>query len=199
MNADTVILAAGDFPSAGSRAWGILMEAKRVICCDSAADVYRVKTGREPTAVVGDCDSVRGTFKTLVRIADQDTNDLAKAVEYCQSHGWSDPVILGACGKREDHAIGNVFRALEYGLDVVTDHGRFTALEAHGAYEVGKGASVSVFATERDTVMTSKGLRWPLDGVKFSNLYCATLNRADADVVELSTNRRVYVYVAWSA
>ena len=199
MNADTVILAAGDFPSAGSRAWGILMEAKRVICCDSAADVYCVKTGREPTAVVGDCDSVRGTFKTLVRIADQDTNDLAKAVEYCQSHGWSDPVILGACGKREDHAIGNVFRALEYGLDVVTDHGRFTALEAHGAYEVGKGASVSVFATERDTVMTSKGLRWPLDGVKFSNLYCATLNRADADVIELSTNRRVYVYVAWSA
>ena len=199
MNADTVILAAGDFPSAGSRAWGILMEAKRVICCDSAADVYRAKTGREPTAVVGDCDSVRGTFETLVRIDDQDTNDLAKAVEYCQSHGWSDPVILGACGKREDHAIGNVFRALEYGLDVVTDHGRFTALEAHGAYEVGKGASVSVFATERDTVMTSKGLRWPLDGVKFSNLYCATLNRADADVIELSTNRRVYVYVAWSA
>ena len=199
MNADTVILAAGDFPSAGSRAWGILMEAKRVICCDSAADAYRAHTGREPFAVVGDCDSVRGTFETLVRIDDQDTNDLAKAVEYCQSHGWSDPVILGACGKREDHAIGNVFRALEYGLDVVTDHGRFTALEAHGAYEVGKGASVSVFATERDTVMTSKGLRWPLDGVKFSNLYCATLNRADADVIELSTNRRVYVYVAWSA
>lgn len=199
MNADTVILAAGDFPSAGSRAWGILMGAKRVICCDSAADAYRAKTGREPSAVVGDCDSVRGTFKTLVRIDDQDTNDLAKAVEYCQSRGWSDPVILGACGKREDHAIGNVFRALEYGLDVVTDHGRFTALEAHGAYEVGKGASVSVFATERDTVMTSKGLRWPLDGVKFSNLYCATLNRADADVIELSTNRRVYVYVAWSA
>ena len=199
MNAETVILAAGDFPFVGSRAWRILMEAKRVICCDSAADVYRAKTGREPTAVVGDCDSVRGTFKTLVRIPDQDTNDLAKAVEYCQGRGWSDPVILGACGKREDHAIGNVFRALEYGLDVVTDHGCFTALEAHGAYEVGKGASVSVFATQRDTVMTSKGLRWPLDGVKFSNLYCATLNRADADVIELSTNRRVYVYVAWSA
>ena len=199
MNAETVILAAGDFPSAGSRAWRILMEAKRVICCDSAANAYRAKTGREPSAVVGDCDSVRGTFKTLVKIDDQDTNDLAKAVEYCRTRGWDRPVILGATGKREDHAIGNVFRALEYGLDVVTDHGRFTALEAHSAYEVGKGASVSVFATERDTVMTSKGLRWPLAGVKFSNLYCATLNRADADVIELSTNRRVYVYVAWSA
>lgn len=199
MNAETVILAAGDFPSVGSRAWRILMEAKRVICCDSAADAYRAKTGREPSAVVGDCDSVRGTFKTLVKIDDQDTNDLAKAVEYCRTRGWDRPVILGATGKREDHAIGNVFRALEYGLDVVTDHGRFTALEAHSAYEVGKGASVSVFATERDTVMTSKGLRWPLAGVKFSNLYCATLNRADADVIELSTNRRVYVYVAWSA
>ena len=199
MNADTVILAAGDFPSVGSRAWRILMEAKRVICCDSAGDAYRASTGREPFAVVGDCDSVRGTFKTLVKIDDQDTNDLAKAVEYCRSRGWDKPVILGATGKREDHAIGNIFRALEYGLDVVTDYGRFTALEGCISYEVGKGASVSIFATERDTVMTSKGLRWPLDGVKFSNLYCATLNKADANVIELCANRKVYVYIAWSA
>lgn len=197
MNAETVILAAGDFPAEESYARHILMTAKRVICCDSAADAYRANTGREPFAVVGDCDSVRGTFERLVKIDDQDTNDLAKAVEYCRSRGWNKPVILGATGKREDHAIGNVFRALEYGLDVVTDYGRFTALEGHSSYEVGKGASVSIFATERDTVMTSKGLRWPLDGVKFSNLYCATLNKADADTVELCANRKVYVYIAW--
>ena len=199
MSAETVILAAGDFPADFSYARSILMGAKRVICCDSAADSYREKTGREPFAVVGDCDSVRGSFETLVRIDDQDTNDLAKAVEFCRSQGWLRPVILGACGKREDHSIGNVFRALEYGLDVITDYGRFTALEGYGSYEVGKGASVSIFATERDTVMTSKGLCWSLGGVKFSNLYCATLNKADADVIELSTNRKVYVYIAWSA
>lgn len=197
MTAETVILASGDFPRRGGEAYGILMSAKRVICCDSAGDAYRRETGREPYAVIGDCDSVKGDFETLIRVDDQDTNDLAKAVEFCRAEGWTSPVILGATGKRDDHTVGNIFRALEYGLDVVTDFGRFTALDGSGEYAPGKGASVSVFATERDTAMTSEGLCWPLDGVVFANLYCATLNRASADVVKLTTNRRVFLYFAF--
>ena len=194
MRAETVILASGDFPRRGGEAYRILMSAQRVVCCDSAADVYRRETLLEPCAVVGDCDSVRGEFKSLVKIEDQDTNDLTKAVEFCKANGWDFPVILGASGKREDHTIGNIFRALEYGLDVVTDYGRFTSLSSSGEYTIGKGASVSVFATERDTVMTSQALSWPLDGVVFKNRYCATLNRASADVIKLTTNRKVFLY-----
>ncbi len=194
MNGTTVILASGNFPRKGGRAREILDVAQRVVCCDSSADAYRRHCRREPFVVIGDCDSVRGTFKNIVRIEEQDTNDLTKAIKYCKYNGFENLVVLGAFGKREDHSIGNIFRALDFGVDVVTDYGRFCCLEGDGEYPAAIGDAVSVFAADRDTRMTSKGLEWPLDDVVFDNLYCATLNRASSTKIILHATKRVYIY-----
>ena len=193
-DAENVILAAGAFPKKGGEARRILDSAERVVCCDSAADALRRNCGREPFAVVGDCDSVKGRFGNVVRVEEQDTNDLAKAVGFCREKGIGNLVILGATGKRDDHSLGNIFRALDFAIDVVTDYGRFTALEGTKTYRVKPGAGVSVFAVDPETEMTSKGLVWPLDGVRFENLYCATLNRTVGGEVTLSSTKRVYIY-----
>lgn len=193
---ETVILAAGDFPRADGAAGRLLAAAKRVVCCDGACAAYHRRFRRWPTVTVGDMDSARACGGLVVRCAEQETNDLAKAVRYCAAQGWRNPVVLGACGRREDHALGNVFRALACGLDIVTDHGRFTPVEGRRSFAVAKGAPVSVFAPDPATRMTSKGLQWPLDGVAFDNLYCATLNRATAARITLTATRRVYVYFA---
>ncbi len=189
-----VILAAGDFPKRGGAAWQLLATADKVICCDSAADAYRRHFKKQPDAVVGDCDSVKGHFDHLIKITEQDTNDLTKAVQWCAAQGWRQPVILGATGKREDHTLGNVFRALDLGVEVVTDYGRFIPLDATRTFRVRKGQAVSIFATHPATRMTSRGLEWQLDGVTFQNLYCATLNRATAARLTLTTTHRVFVY-----
>ena len=193
-DAENVILAAGAFPKKGGEARRILDSAQSVVCCDSAADALRRNCGREPFAVVGDCDSVKGRFSNVVKVEEQDTNDLAKAVRFCREKGIGNLVILGATGKRDDHSLGNIFRALDFAIDVVTDYGRFTALEGTRTYRVKPGAGVSVFAVDPETEMTSNGLKWPLDGVKFENLYCATLNRAVGGEVTLSSTKRVYIY-----
>ena len=194
---DTVILAAGDFPRKGGAAWGLLAGAKRVVACDSAADAYRRRFGKWPFALVGDLDSVRARRAPcrVVHDADQDTNDLEKAVAFCRAQGWRDAVIVGATGRREDHTIGNVFRALACGLAVVTDRGRFVPVAGRAVLRVRKGAAVSVFAPDPGTRIASRGLEWPLDGVRFANLYCATLNRATAATVKLETTRPVSVFV----
>jgi len=132
---------------------------------------------------------------TLFPIADQETNDLEKAIAYCAECGWKTPVIVGATGRREDHTLGNVFRGLEHGLEIVTDHGRFLPLCGKLTLRLKKGTPVSLFAPDPATRMTSKGLEWPLDAVRFKNLYCATLNRTTSSVVRLSSTRRAYVYV----
>ena len=193
-DAENVILAAGAFPKKGGEARRILDSAERVVCCDSAADAFRRNCGREPFAVVGDCDSVKGRFGNVVRVEEQDTNDLAKAVRFCREKGIGNLVILGATGKRDDHSLGNIFRALDFAIDVVTDYGWFTVLEGTKTYRVKPGSGVSVFAVDPETEMTSKGLKWPLDGVKFENLYCATLNRTVGVEVTLSSTKRVYIY-----
>ena len=195
---DTVILAAGDFPKKGGTARKLLAAATRVIACDSAADAYRRAFRKWPDVIIGDLDSFSGTSCccTLVVSPDQDTNDLEKAMTYCAAHGWRNPVIVGATGKREDHAIGNVFRALTYGCTIVTDLGRFIPVRGKATLKVAKGAAVSIFAPDPKTRMTSKGLEWPLDDVRFKNLYCATLNRATAAKVALTATHPVTVYIA---
>ena len=193
----TVILAAGDFPKKGSAARKALEDASRVVCCDGAADAYRRRTGKEPFAVVGDCDSVKGRFRNVVLVPDQDSNDLEKAARYCSRRGWKNPLVVGAFGKREDHSVGNVFRALDLGLEIMGDHGRFVPVEGKAVFHVKKGAGVSVFATDPRTKAASKGLEWKLDGVKFANLHCATLNRASASKVEISADRPIFVYFAF--
>ena len=132
----------------------------------------------------------------FVHFTDQETNDLEKALVYCAMRGWKDPVVVGAAGRREDHTLGNVFRALDYGVETVTDYGRFVPVAGRASLAVAKGTPVSIFATDPKTRMTSKGLEWPLDGVRFRNLYCATLNRATAKRIVLTATRPVYVYLA---
>lgn len=198
MATETVILAAGDFPRKRSPAGRALAAARRVVCCDGAADAYRRRTGLAPTAVVGDLDSLAGDFPAAVcvRVAEQETNDLDKAIAYCRERGWRNPLILGATGRREDHAIGNVFRALAAGLEILTDSGRFIPVTDRLELDVARGTPISVFAPNPATRMTSRGLEWPLDGVRFDSLFRATLNRASAPRVALTTTHPVSVYVA---
>ena len=198
----TVILAAGDFPKKGGAARKLLAAATRVVACDSAADAYRRRFRKWPDVIIGDLDSVSRLSShvlrpsSFIRISDQNTNDLEKAINYCAKQGWRDPVIVGATGKREDHTFGNVFRALAYGCEIVTDCGRFIPIRGKMALKVKKGAAVSVFAPDPKTRMTSKGLEWPLDEVRFRNLYCATLNRATATRIVLTSTHPVTVYIA---
>ena len=50
----------------------------------------------------------------IYRDEDQETNDLTKAVKWCNERGYNDIVIIGATGKREDHTIGNISLLAEY-------------------------------------------------------------------------------------
>ena len=195
-----VILANGDFPRKGGAAWKLLATAKRVVCCDGAANAYRRHFGKWPSVIIGDLDSISRPDLvpdscSLIAVSDQDTNDLEKAIAYCAKQEWRNPVIVGATGKREDHALGNIFRALDYGCEIVTDCGRFIPVCDRVSLKAAKGAAVSIFAPDPKTRMTSKGLEWTLDDVKFRNLYCATLNRATASRVTLTTTKPVSVFI----
>lgn len=195
---ESIILANGEFPKRGGTAWKVLADAKYVVCCDGAADAYRRRFHRSPDVVVGDCDSLHGKYENIVIIDEQDTNDLEKAICYCRQHNIIKPLVLGITGKRDDHTLGNIFRAFAYGLDVLTNFGRFIYVKKRLSLSVKVGTPISVFAMSPATKMSSTGLEWVLKGVKFDNLYCATLNRANSKKISVTTNYPVYIYVASS-
>ena len=192
-----VIVAAGEFPRRDGPAWAVLAAAERVVCCDGAVRAYRRRMGRWPDAVVGDLDSAGRLPKAcrVVRVAEQETNDLEKALRWCRAEGWMPSAIVGATGRREDHAIGNVFRALEAEVPIVTDHGTFHPLNGRLTLSAPVGTGVSVFVADASVRLRSEGLAWPLDGVRFRRVWTATLNRTARPCFTVAGTGKAFVFV----
>ena len=203
MASKTIILANGRFPE-HEIPLGYLRSADRIICCDGSAENL-LNAGMQPDAIIGDLDSLNDEITQ--RFADrifidknQDTNDLTKAVSWCSERRYTDIVIVGATGKREDHTIGNISLLAEYIKDVkvimVTDTGILLPFLKSSKVSSFPGQQVSIFSIDPETEITSKGLRYPLGRKKIKNWWVATLNEALGDSFILEFNYgRVIVYL----
>lgn len=201
-----VILANGDFPRKEYPLW-LLREADVVVCCDSATSLKHLqKLGIEPVAVVGDMDSLpsaqRKTLgKRAVKVDEQNYNDLNKAFVWLRENypQVTDIHILGATGKSEAHALGNLsylmyweqeYHLSEQGIrvEIVSDYNTAFAVSDSCELHVGEGRKVSLFSQDNTLRIRSKGLVWPTDDVSFDIWFRGTLNRASADVINLQFN-----------
>ena len=199
----TVIVADGSFPR-HDIPLSYLRNAERIICCDGSAENL-IKAGYMPDAIVGDMDSlnesIAGRFRDRIfKDEGQDTNDLTKAVTWCLERGYRDLVILGATGKREDHAIGNISLLAEYIKDVnvkmVTDTGILMALTESSVIPSFPDQQVSIFSIDPETEITSHGLRYLLQRKKLTNWWVATLNEATGDSFSLEFEEgRIIIYL----
>lgn len=200
-----VIVADGSFPE-HEIPLGYLKNAGKIICCDGSAGNL-VSAGYIPDAIVGDLDSL--TENLAIRFADrifldesQDTNDLTKAVQWCREMNYNEIVIVGATGKREDHTIGNISLLAEYAktmnVKMVTDTGIFIPFLKSCTVQSFPGQQVSLFSIDPETKITSSGLKFPLNGIKISNWWVATLNVAPGDSFSLDfSNGKVIVYLKY--
>lgn len=205
-----VILAAGDFPThpVPLRA---LREADFVVCCDSAYCQFSIFNAQFsiPFVVVGDGDSLSESDKcTLgdqwIQEAEQDYNDLHKAMAWATrkfSILNSQFIILAACGKREDHTLGNISYLVTFAeeypgihLEMLTDYGRFTAFKGSRSFPSFPHQQVSVFAIDSHCPFSGTGLKWPLVDFRATRWWQATLNSALADTFSLSSDGWLIVF-----
>lgn len=181
----------------------VLADADMLVCCDGALAAARA-LGREPDFVVGDGDSITPADRQslgdrFVHIAEQDTNDLAKAFHFACSR-TTHVAILGATGLREDHTLGNIFRLVDFTAVVpdtvlYTDAGTFEVVRGKRTFAARPEEAVSIFAPVPDTEVASQGLQWPLEGVSLADLWSGTLNRTTGPSFTLRTNGRpILVY-----
>ena len=196
-----VIVANGEFPRKEYPRW-LLQNADVVVCCDGA---YRhlKRLGIKPAAVVGDMDSLGpvGGDVPVVKIDEQDFNDLNKAFLWLRENypQATDIYILGATGKSEAHALGNLSYLMyweqEYklsaqgvNLQIVSDYNTAFAVSDSCELHVGEGRKVSVFSPDATLRIKSSGLKWATDDVQFGFWFRGTLNLASADIVSLQFN-----------
>lgn len=208
-----VILANGEFPRREYPLW-LLKNADVVVCCDSALNVRRLRRlGVEPAAVVGDLDSISDAERKslgdkAVKVEEQDYNDLNKAFLWLRENcpEATEIHILGAAGRSEAHALGNLsyllFWEKQYALDasgikveMVSDYNTAFAVCDSCELHVGEGRKLSFFAQDPSLRIKSSGLRWPLDEVSFDYWFRGTLNCATEDAVSLEFNHPAEVLV----
>lgn len=197
---ETVIVANGKFPTYPIPL-SILDNAKNIISCDGATNKL-VESNRSPHAIVGDCDSLskenKAKFANIIHPnADQETNDLTKAVNFCVQNGWKSITILGATGEREDHTIGNISLLCEYlplaEVKIVTDYGVFVAINKTSAFASHKGQQVSLFCLDKLPI-SAKGLVYKIENKIFDRWWQATLNESEGEEFTVETVGLVIVY-----
>jgi len=182
---EVVILANGLFPKT-KRLLDILDSADKIICCDGAVNKL-LERGRVPSVIIGDLDSVDKEIKVqyadiLVPIADQNTNDLTKAVMWCKENGITKVKILGATGEREDHTLANISLLAHYKqfleVNLFTDYGVFIPITESRSFPSFRGQQVSIFSLTPDVEVNSQGLKYPLQNKKLTQWWMGTLNEA---------------------
>lgn len=193
---DAVILADGEFPSAPIPQ-RLLNESPFVCACDGAIRYFP-----EADAVVGDGDSVPENLRhLLIKIDEQEDNDLTKSTRYCLQRGMKRIVYLGATGKREDHTLGNISLMNRYFCEMgvepvlVTDYGWFVTAQGEAEFESLPGQQVSIFNVDCKS-LSSEGLKW--NSHPYSQLWQGTLNEALSTTFRLKADKCYLVYRTFS-
>jgi len=195
-NFRTVILANGAFPQ-HKIPLEFLFNAEQIVCCDGAAQNL-LNAGLKPDYIIGDLDSVSEEIKNrfssiVVHLAEQETNDLTKAVNFCLENNWTEITILGATGKREDHTLGNLSLLTDYAekvnVQMLTDEGVFTALLETGVLESYPGEQISIFSLTPETMFTFHNLLYPVNNRNLTSWWQGTLNEADDNCFTISFDR----------
>ena len=189
---DAVIVANGQFPT-HAIPLAILHHVKHIVACDGA--IHHIP---QAEAVIGDGDSVPEAFRSkLIRIDEQDDNDLTKATRYCMENGWKRIAYLSCTGKREDHTLGNISLLMRYyremGVDgtMFTDYGSFTPAYGNHTFPSMKGQQVSLFNFGSRQLL-SAGLRW--DAYNFQEWWQGTLNEALGEEFAITADGDYLVY-----
>ena len=160
----------GGAPVSRAQIEAALVHAPRLVAVDGGADAV-LAAGLVPDLVVGDLDSIspaaRAAFadRTL-HIAEQDSTDFAKALR-------SSPAALslgvGFIGARADHFL-SVLTAMAQAAAPVILLSREECIclaPASLSLDLAPGTRVSLWPLG-PARGTSRGLRWPIDGIAFS-------------------------------
>lgn len=157
-----------------------------VVGADSGAFAI-VGHGFTPDLVIGDLDSFHYTKHVginVLKIEEQETNDLEKAINHVLEKGAKSCVILGGFGKRIDHTFTNLsvlkkYHPLFESICFVDDYGDTLLIESPYKTQLPVGTPISFFPLSGKVAgITTTGVEYPLEnGVLETGVRMGTSNK----------------------
>ena len=115
------VLIIGNAPADDLAKWSnLVMDSDLIIACDGAMEKCQIN-GIAVNVLIGDMDSITEATQRdakskgvkIIKLTDQDTNDLTKAIAYADSLGATNISIINVDGGRADHQFANYLSLLE--------------------------------------------------------------------------------------
>lgn len=193
----TLIVTGGEHPSRKFLRF-LASGSDLLIAADSGFDTAH-GAGLVPDYVVGDFDSIKDPSlidavsgdRVVEYPADKDDTDTEIALRLAFSKGSNHVAIAGAGGGRLDHlfAMLSLFKRKEHPHEWHTRRESLYFLDARrsGRFEMPLGSIVSVFPlSDECSGMSSRGLKWPLEGLGWGKGQFGISNRSVAPAVSVS-------------
>jgi len=148
-----------------------LATADWFICADGGANIA-AHFGITPDLIIGDIDSVSketlGNFKKVktIKIKEQNSTDLEKALSAAIRKNYTEIVVLGATGGRLDHAIGNLSALVKFSskanIFFLDDTGVYIYICRSLEFNPPIGTTISLLPLSRCNGIMTKGFKWNL-------------------------------------
>lgn len=166
----------------------IAKEVDFIICADGGTD-HIMKTSKSPNLILGDLDSISKEGLDYIKAKNiqiekfpsaKDKTDTALAVDYLAQNGFSEIILMGVTGTRQDHTMANIFllndlHAKGIKAKIIDDNNIIYLLEDYLELEYAEGTFVSIIPiSEEGIIVTLKGFLYMLQGkdIKFGSTQC---------------------------
>ncbi len=168
----TLLIAAGDIGDDTALATSCKV-ASRVIAVDGGVRHLR-HLNIIPDVIVGDLDSASDSDldwgqengAEIIHLKDQDTSDLAKALNLCNERQWSHIQIIGIEGGRMDHQLGSLASISDASIDLniksELSKTTLTRLTSKQHFQQEFSGTFSLFSFG-ESVVTLTGAQWNLE------------------------------------
>ena len=152
----------------------LIQSADTIIACDGAiSDCYAHDIA--VNFLIGDLDSItkQDLAKAeqdniqIIKVDEQQSNDLSKALKFCQDLAAIKIDIIGVDGGKSDHQMANYFALLEHQLPVTLHLNDAVVIAISKSnplhYKSSPGVSFSLFSIGQAAKVTIKGAKWELN------------------------------------
>jgi thiamine pyrophosphokinase len=170
-----------------------------IVAADGAANTL-IRNGIEPRIIVGDLDSVDEKLlinREYVQIADQNSTDFEKALDFIEKEHLSPAIVTGIDGGYIDHMLGNISVFSSTNFVAVSDNVVFTTICDEKNFRIPIDTKISIFGIPT-CIIKSTGLKWELDKNELSIVGQNSIsNRSTSTQVKLevmSGRAMVFIY-----
>jgi thiamine pyrophosphokinase len=203
----SVLIIANGEPPGDKILKNLVDQSDLIIAADGGSNICFQKN-IYPDFIIGDLDSIEqhvlAHFKDceIIKVSDQNTHDLAKALDLTKTLNPEIVRVVAAFGKRFDHTLANILLAQnhvgELTLEFHDTHGTFSMITGDNDLTLPVGQVVSLFSFLPVEGLSLSGFRYSLKNMDFPEGFNGLSNVIDQDEarIEIKTGS-LFLYVTY--